>query len=250
MARIPRCRRVETYPTITSFKPAGMPRSCLERIGLLVEELEAIRLKDHLGLEQEECAQKMQVSRPTFQRILMEARSKIADALINGKELQIEGGDYCLGTGPCRRQARRAERSISCPYAHEPGDGFEEENGGEVTMSNKIAICSTGDQPSSILDGRFGRCSYFLIWDPQTGKYESLANKGSQMNQGAGTGVAQDLLNKGVKTIIASRIGPKAFAVLKRAGAAIYTCGEDLDAANALKIFQDGGLELLKEANN
>ncbi len=59
-----------------------------------MEELEAIRLKDLEGLEQGECAEKMEVSRPTFQRILILAREKIADSLINGKAINIEGGNF------------------------------------------------------------------------------------------------------------------------------------------------------------
>ena len=73
MARQPKCRHVQFIPAITSFKPAGIPRRDMEEVILLVEEVEAIRLKDHLGMEQEECAQNMKISRPTFQRILMEA---------------------------------------------------------------------------------------------------------------------------------------------------------------------------------
>ena len=100
MARQPKCRHVEFIPAVTSFKPAGIPRICLEEVILLVEEAEAIRLKDYLSLEQEECAQNMKVSRPTFQRILMEGRSKIADALINGKSIRIEGVIIAwVGTG-------------------------------------------------------------------------------------------------------------------------------------------------------
>ncbi len=116
MARQPKCRHVEFIPAVTSFKPAGIPRICLEEVILLVEEAEAIRLKDYLSLEQEECAQNMKVSRPTFQRILMEGRSKIADALINGKSIRIEGGDYCLGGNRCRRRERMEQRREGCPY--------------------------------------------------------------------------------------------------------------------------------------
>lgn len=59
-----------------------------------LEELEAIRLKDLEGLNQEECAEKMEVSRPTFQRILLSAREKVADSLVNGKIIHIEGGNF------------------------------------------------------------------------------------------------------------------------------------------------------------
>jgi len=59
-----------------------------------VEEAEAIRLKDLEGLEQEECAQRMSVSRSTFARVLASARQKMADALLNGKAIRIEGGNF------------------------------------------------------------------------------------------------------------------------------------------------------------
>lgn len=241
MARIPKCRQVEYYPVITTFKPAGVPRRCLERVCLLVEELEAIRLKDYVGLEQEECAQKMQVSRPTFQRILMEARKKVVEALINGKELHIEGGDYCLGSGHCRRMQHRSERSSSCPFLDQSCNDQE--------RTNKIAIGSTGDLPSSKLDGRFGRCAYFLIWDPETGSFESLANADNEFNQGAGISTAQALLNKGVKAVVASRIGPKAFAVLQRAGVVLYEGSEEIDATCVVKKLEAGELRILEQPN-
>jgi predicted DNA-binding protein (UPF0251 family) len=68
----------------------------LEEIILKIEEAEALRLKDLLGLEQVDCAEEMGVSRTTFQRILVEARQKVADALINSKMLVLDGGNYEL----------------------------------------------------------------------------------------------------------------------------------------------------------
>ena len=61
---------------------------------MTVEEVEAIRLKDLEDLEQGECAKHMNISRPTFHRILNTARQKLADALLNGKSIRIEGGNY------------------------------------------------------------------------------------------------------------------------------------------------------------
>ncbi len=116
MARVPRCRRVEFMPRVDCFKPAGTPLSRLEETQIKVEELEAIRLKDHLRLEQEECAVRMQVSRPTFQRILVEARAKIAYALCTGQAIRIEGGNYCVGTGYCRRRQREIREGESCDF--------------------------------------------------------------------------------------------------------------------------------------
>jgi predicted DNA-binding protein (UPF0251 family) len=94
MGRPPRCRRVGFLPQITYFKPAGKPLSKLEEVSLSVEEIEAIRLKDLEGLEQEECAEKMNISRTTFQRLLGSARQNIAQALLNGSAIKIGGGNF------------------------------------------------------------------------------------------------------------------------------------------------------------
>jgi predicted DNA-binding protein (UPF0251 family) len=94
MGRPPLGRRVYFLPEVTLFKPVGIPLTQLEEINLAVEEAEALRLKDIEGLEQEECAQKMNVSRTTFARVLTAARRKTADALLNGKAIRIEGGNF------------------------------------------------------------------------------------------------------------------------------------------------------------
>lgn len=102
MPRPTKCRRVSFVPEITYFKPAGVPMRTLDSVTLSLEELEAIRLKDYEGLDQEEGAEKMGVSRPTFRRVLWAARRKISDALINGKAIRIEGGIFELGPGRFR----------------------------------------------------------------------------------------------------------------------------------------------------
>jgi predicted DNA-binding protein (UPF0251 family) len=94
MSRPQKCRRVEFLPDVTYFKPAGVPLRILDEVILTVEEAEAIRLKDLEGLEQKEGAERMNVSRPTFQRVLVSARQKLADALLNGKAVRIEGGNF------------------------------------------------------------------------------------------------------------------------------------------------------------
>lgn len=94
MARPYKWRKIERIPTISYFVPAEKYDPMIVENILKLEELEAIRLKDLEGLEQEECARIMEVSRPTFQRILISAREKIADSLINGKSIRIEGGNY------------------------------------------------------------------------------------------------------------------------------------------------------------
>ena len=94
MPRPRRCRSVGFQPDVTYFKPAGVRMVDLEETILTIDELEAVRLKDLEGLEQEEAAKKMNISQPTFHRLVLEARKKIADAVVNGKAIKIEGGNF------------------------------------------------------------------------------------------------------------------------------------------------------------
>lgn len=116
MPRPPKSRRVEQFPQFTCFKPAGINGSKLEEIIMSVEEIEAIRLRDLMGLEHEECAEKMLVSRPTFHRILASARKKVASTLINGACLKIDGGSFELAQHKleCRRCGFRWEGPVCC----------------------------------------------------------------------------------------------------------------------------------------
>lgn len=94
MPRPTKKRAVEFVPEITYFKPAGVPLNQMEEVELAYEELEALRLKDVEGLDQQESSERMEVSRPTFQNILTNAREKVSDALINGKAIRVKGGNH------------------------------------------------------------------------------------------------------------------------------------------------------------
>ena len=85
-------RRVGFAPPVIYFKPARIPLCELEEVILMLDEVEALRLTDLNGLYQEQAADKMKISRPTFARIVEAARRKTADALIHGKALRLEGG--------------------------------------------------------------------------------------------------------------------------------------------------------------
>lgn len=87
---------MEFLPPATYYKPAGVPLRELDEVKISVEEFEALRLKDLEGMDQEQCAEKMGIARTTFQRILYAARSKIAGALVEGKAMRIEGGEYIM----------------------------------------------------------------------------------------------------------------------------------------------------------
>jgi predicted DNA-binding protein (UPF0251 family) len=96
MSRPNKLRCVDFLPGVGFFRPMGVPINTLREVCLSVEEVEALRLKDLEGLEQEGCAEKMHISRPTFHRVLESARSKIADALVNGKAIRVGGGNFEL----------------------------------------------------------------------------------------------------------------------------------------------------------
>ena len=96
MVRPRRCRKVGFQPNVTYYKPAGVRMRDLEETIISVDEFEAVRLKDFQGLEQEFCAKKMDISQPTFHRLILSARRKIADSIVNGKALKIEGGEFII----------------------------------------------------------------------------------------------------------------------------------------------------------
>ncbi len=81
-------------PPMDGYKPFGIARGELKWVTLHFEEFEAIRLIDYEKLHQEEAAEMMKISRPTFTRLLDKARSKIAKAFVEGKGLLINGGTY------------------------------------------------------------------------------------------------------------------------------------------------------------
>ncbi|MCU0372525.1 MAG: DUF134 domain-containing protein [Ignavibacteria bacterium] len=108
----PKCRRkISSLPEVTYFKPRGIPLCGLSETVLSVDEFEAIRLTDLEGLYQEQAADKMGVSRQTLGRIIESARKTVADALINGKALKIDGGNILL-----KKQVKRCRH---CGMSHE-----------------------------------------------------------------------------------------------------------------------------------
>ncbi len=83
-------------PEVTYFKPAGVPLAGLNEVVLSVDEYEAVRLVDLEEIGQKKAGKKMKISQPTLSRLLKSARKKISDAIINGKAIKIQGGDYKL----------------------------------------------------------------------------------------------------------------------------------------------------------
>lgn len=124
MARPFCCRRVAGKPESNYFKPRGVPLLSLDEVTMTVDEFEALRLADLEGLYQEQAAERMGISRPTFGRIIESAHRKVADALVGGKALKIEGGEVTVlgqrlfGCNECQRTwnvAYGAGRPAGCP---------------------------------------------------------------------------------------------------------------------------------------
>lgn len=112
MPRPMKWRRVCCLPKSNRFGPLGLPANANDCVQMTVDEYETIRLIDLGGFSQEECANRMNVARTTVQGIYHEARKKLAESLVNGKVLFIEGGEYrlcdSLGNG-CGRGCYRHE---------------------------------------------------------------------------------------------------------------------------------------------
>jgi len=149
----PRCKRhVERVPEVTHFKPKGIPITELEIVVLSVEELESVRLVDLEGLEHEPAAKSMGISRRAFWDDLQSGRKKITDALVNGKAIEIKGGNYLLKTGRkfycfgCKHDWEEpfgTGRPMECPKCKNGNIQRQPEGGGcKGNMSGVRGKCS------------------------------------------------------------------------------------------------------------
>ena len=131
MAKPRKDRRVQYPPSVVYFKPQGIPMFQLEQEILTVDEYEAIRLVDKDGLDQEQAAKRLGVSRATCARIIVNAHKKVAEALTEGKAIRIEGGNFVLKLNRYRcmecgalweaeltAETTEEEKPPSCPKCH------------------------------------------------------------------------------------------------------------------------------------
>ena len=178
-------RRLEAPIQPRVMKPAGIPARILEEVLLGFDEAEALRLADLEGLYQEAAARSMGVSRQTFGRIVETARHKVADAILNGKALRIEGGEITI-----RRQ-------------------------GETIM--KIAVPSR----DGLVDEHFGHCKEFLIFRVDGENLVEEQAIPSLEGCGCKSGVASVLARAGVTHLVAGNMGQGAVHVLEAQGIAV-----------------------------
>ncbi|MFA5189681.1 MAG: DUF134 domain-containing protein [Verrucomicrobiia bacterium] len=145
-------RHVRNLPAAVYFKPRGIPMLELEQVTLTLDEVEALRLADLEALYQEDAAKKMRISRATFARIIEQARRKVADALIHGKALCLEGGSVVLkgmtqmpkgdGTGPAQTGQGMGRGPCGCGQRHSARRGGccgGKVNSGQVCCSTRTA---------------------------------------------------------------------------------------------------------------
>ena len=133
MGRPKKCRKVCQLPNTKEFLPVGTD-DCTTAIVLTVDEFETLRLIDLQDLSQEECGANMQVARTTVQSIYGSARKKLAQALVEGRPIRIEGGDYQLcdgssgvcGCSACHKHHLHCQREASTIAIH-PCDNLEED---------------------------------------------------------------------------------------------------------------------------
>lgn len=236
MPRPRKCRWVKNEPPIAYFKPRGIPLRELTEVNLTVEGCEALRLSDLEGLSHQEAAQRMKVSRHTFGRVLAEARRAVAEAVVLGQALRIDGGDYAI----------RGRKSPPSPQPDANGAPAPQQ---ENPMS-KIAISSEGPTLEDLVDPRFGRAGGFFIYDPETKLSEYLNNGAAQsMGQGAGIQAAETVAKAGAKVVLTGYVGPKAFRALQAAGVQVGQDLEGLTVGQALERYESGQVEIASGPN-
>ena len=220
MSRPRKCRRVCDLPRTLMFFPEDA-ESRGQAVVLTVDEYEAIRLIDKEGLSQEQCGQFMQVARTTVQQIYAGARKKLADVLVDGLPLRIEGGDYRLcngvsrarGCGDCYKQ--KCNRQYAKPK-------------GEHIM--RVAVTYENGE----IFQHFGHTEQFKVYDTEDGKV--LSSEVVDTN-GSGHGALAGVLSAlHVDTLICGGIGGGAQAALAQAGIRLYggVSGSADEAVDAL----------------
>lgn len=228
MPRPRKCRRVCRLPENLSFQPV-MPNPDLQDVILNVDEYESLRLIDREGLSQEECGTLMGVARTTVQQIYTAARKKLADALVEGRGLRIEGGQYrlcgeeepCPGCPVCWRQR-------AC-VIHKKED-----------TSMKIAIPLDENQKS--VCPVLARAPYFLFAEGEA--REILENPAAEAQGGAGLKAAQFLVDQDTAVILTPRCGQNSADVFAAAEMEIYKTQAGTAEEN-LQAYLNGKLEKL-----
>ena len=223
MPRPRKSRKVCHYPRTLSFSPTE-GETGLPPVVLTVDEYETIRLIDKEGMDQEQCAAFMQVGRTTVQMIYAEARKKLADALVDGRELRIQGGDYQL----CRGQTACGGHC----FKQELYQMHEKPKGDQIM---RIAVTYENGQ----IFQHFGHTSQFKVYDIRQGE---IAQTRIVDTFGSGHGALAGVLTAlNADVLICGGIGGGAQMALAAAGIQLYG-GVSGSADEAVRAFLSGAL--------
>lgn len=205
MPRKVKCRKVCHYPQTLEFLPQNNNTE-QEPIVLTVDEYETIRLIDRRGMSQEQCAAFMQIARTTVQRIYETARKKLADFVVEGRPLRIEGGDFRLCNG-----SSTGCGCVDC-FKQKLYEKYKEK--GEDIM--RIAVTYENGE----IFQHFGHTEEFKVYDVQDGKVvaSEVVNTNGQ-GHGALAGVLTALK---ADVLICGGIGGGAQMALAAAGIKLY----------------------------
>lgn len=252
MPRPRKSRTICTRPEADYFKPRGVPMHDLSEVYLTLEGREAIRLADLEGRTQAEAAEVMGVSRHTFGRILADARRVVAQAIVEGLALSIQGGHYELDEGaqpPTRQETAPAHSEHGSAPIIECGNTTYEHPEGEQIMS-KIAVTSEGPTLNDRVDPRFGRAAGFVVVDVETGESSYIDNGSSQtMSHGAGIQAAQNMARAGVSAVLTGYCGPKAFQALSAARISVGQDVENMTVGEAVELYKSGKVQMADAPN-
>ncbi len=227
MARPSRCRRICFEPVYDSFAPCAGAES--GTVMLTVDEYEVLRLIDYEKKTHEQCAGQMEVSRTTITEMYEKARFKIADCIVNGKRLQITGGNYRLCDGA---PGQCCERNCRKQILQQPSNTDIIQKG--VTKM-RVAVTYENGQ----IFQHFGHTAEFKIYE-----VENNAVTGSRVVETTGSGhgaLAGLLVNLGVDTLICGGIGGGAQTALAEAGIRLFG-GVSGNADEAVKALLEGNL--------
>ena len=243
MPRPPKCRRVESEPRVDYFKPRGVPMLNLDEVSLPLDEFEALRLADFEDLPHDQAAERMNVSRQTFGRVLASARKRVAEVLVLGQALKIEGG-HCEVKSKKRCCNRKdTENTHNLPdTVNSPGN--------KENKMGKIAVTSEGPTLEDNVDPRFGRAAGFIVIDPETMDFSYVDNGNSQtLAHGAGLQAADNMASAGVEMVLTGFVGPKAFQALNAAGIKVAQDLSNMTVKEAVDRYKEGRINLADQPN-
>ena len=233
MGRVTKARRVCAMPLYARFAP--QPDEAKAPVRMEIEDYECIRLMDYLGMTQEECAVQMGVARTTVQGIYTRARRRLAGALVEGRPLQIAGGNFEL----CPQQGHGCGQSRCLPQPHTAGGASMDVPPDLSATKGRILMRLAIPYDNGQVFQHFGRSEQFKLYEVNDG---TVGRSRIIENNGAGHGALVTLLaQEHVDVLICGGIGAGAQNALKEAGIRFYG-GVQGEADKAAADFAAGRL--------